>query len=65
MITDNVCNLKRHLKCQIAEADKVNSEWVYILKAEAEKCLELAEAEDVIFEILNERSGQNASRQTT
>lgn len=65
MITDNVRNLKRHLKRQIAEADKVNSEWVYILKVEAEKCLELAEAEDVILDMLNERSEQNASWKTT
>lgn len=62
MITDNIRNLKRHLKSQIAEADKVNSEWVYILKVEAEKCLELAEAEDTIIEILSERGEQNASR---
>ena len=64
MITDNIRNLKRHLKSQIDEANKVNSEWVYILKVEAEKCLELAEAEDTIIEILNERGGQNASGQT-
>lgn len=46
---DNVKNLKKHLQRQIKEANKVNSEWVYILKIEAEKCLELAEAEDLIL----------------
>ena len=42
---DGVKNLKRHLKRQIQEADSVNSDWVYILKVEAEKCLELAEGQ--------------------
>ena len=52
---DNVKNLKEHLKAQIKRAKKLDSKWVYILKEEAEKCLELAEAEDVIMEMLNER----------
>ena len=42
---DGMKNLKRHLKRQIQEADSVNSDWVYILKVEAEKCLELAEGQ--------------------
>ena len=49
---DKIKNLKKHLKRQIAEADHVDSDWVYILKVEAEKCLELAEAEDVILDML-------------
>jgi hypothetical protein len=41
--------LKRHLQTQIRAADRIGSKWVYILKEEAEKCLQLAEAEDTIF----------------
>ena len=52
---DNVKNLKKHLKTQIKTADKLDSKWVYILRTEAEKCLELAEAEDVIMEMLKEK----------
>lgn len=55
-MTDRLKNLKRHLKSQIKEADKVNSEWVYILKVEAETCLQLAEAEETIMEILAEQT---------
>lgn len=50
---DKIKNLKKHLNRQIKEAEKVDSDWVYILKIEAEKCLELAEAEDVILDMLN------------
>ena len=46
---DRLKNTKKHLKQQIDEANKSQSEWVYILKSEAEKCLELAEAEDTII----------------
>ena len=53
MIT-NIDHLIRHLKSQIKEADKINSQFVYITKREAEECLELAEAQDVIQEILAE-----------
>lgn len=52
MTQDNVKNLKKHLSNQISEANSVQSEWVYILKVEAEKCLELAEAEDIIMNML-------------
>ena len=45
--------LIKHLKTQIAEANRVKSNWVYITLAQAEKCLELAEAEDVIMDMLN------------
>jgi len=55
---DKLKNLKKHLKRQIAEADKVDSDWVYILRKEAETCLELAEAEDSIVEMLMERRGK-------
>jgi len=55
---DKLKNLKKHLKRQIAEADKVDSDWVYILRKEAETCLELAEAEDTIVEMLMERRGK-------
>ena len=55
---DKLKNLKKHLKRQIAEADKVDSDWVYILRKEAETCLELAEAEDTIIEMLNDKEGK-------
>ena len=55
---DKLKNLKKHLKRQIAEADKVDSDWVYILRKEAEVCLELAEAEDTIIEMLNDKEGR-------
>lgn len=51
-MTDRLKNLKKHLTTQIKEADRVNSEWVYILKVEAETCLQLAEAEETIVEML-------------
>ena len=46
---DRLKNTKVHLQRQIKEADKAQSEWVYILKSEAEQCLELAEAEETIM----------------
>ena len=46
---DKLVNTKKHLKTQIDTAKKMDSKWVYILVTEAEKCLELAEAEDTIF----------------
>ena len=49
--------LIKHLETQIAEANKVKSNWVYITLAQAEKCLELAEAEDVIMDMLNAQPG--------
>ena len=52
---DNTKNLKEHLRIQIRKAKQLDSKWVYILESEAEKCLELAEAEDTIIEMLNEK----------
>ena len=49
--------LIKHLKRQIYVANKLQSEWVYITKEQAEKCLELAEAEDVIMEMYKEARG--------
>ena len=46
MKIDKLQYLKRHLKTQIKAAKKIGSKWVYILTEEAEKCLELAEAEE-------------------
>lgn len=51
---DKIYNLKRHLKNQIESANILGSDWVYIRKIEAEKCLELAEAEEVILEMYEE-----------
>ena len=45
----------RHLKAKLAVADQLNSEFVYITKREAEACLELAEAQDVIQETYRQR----------
>ena len=46
----HIDKLIRHLKRQIAEAEKVSSDFVYITIREAEGCLELAEAEETIME---------------
>ena len=54
MIVD-MDRLIKHLKRQIYEANKLKSNWVYITVDHAEKCLELAEAEDVILEMLKEK----------
>ena len=51
---DRLKNTKKHLQTQIKEAERVQSDWVYIRKKEAEMCLQLAEAEDVILEMLEE-----------
>ena len=52
---DKMKNTKKHLQTQIREAERVQSDWVYIRKKEAEMCLQLAEAEDVILEMLEEK----------
>lgn len=44
---DRMKNLKAHMTAQIKKAKQLDSKWVYILKEEAETCLELAEAEIV------------------
>lgn len=51
----HIDKLIRHLRSQIESADKVDSEFVYLTKREAEGCLELAEAQDVIQEMLKEQ----------
>ena len=57
IMIDNLKNLKRHLKAQLATAKSLDSDWVYIRKKEAEKCLELAEAEEVILDMLKQKDG--------
>lgn len=52
----HIDKLIRHLRSQIESADKVDSEFVYLTKREAEGCLELAEAQDVIQEMIAEQS---------
>ena len=54
----HIDKLIRHLRSQIESADKVDSEFVYLTKREAEGCLELAEAQDVIQEMLNEQEAK-------
>ena len=49
--------LIRHLKTQISVAEDLKSDWVYITYNEAKRCLELAEAEDSILEMLKEKDG--------
>ena len=51
----HIDKLIRHLRSQIDTAEQMRSEFVYLTKREAEGCLELAEAQDVIQEILNEK----------
>ena len=46
---DRLMHTKKHLNKQIDTANQMGSKWVYILLSEAEKCLELAEAEDTLF----------------
>ena len=48
-MTDQYKNLKKHLQTQIRTAKRLDSKWVYILREEAEKCLDLAEAEDTLL----------------
>ena len=50
--------LIRHLRTQLDVAEHLQSDWVYITKNEAKKCLELAEAEDTILDML-EQSNEN------
>ena len=52
---DKMKNLKKHLKTQIDKAKQLDSNWVYILRSEAETCLELAEAEETIIEMLEKK----------
>ena len=52
----HIDKLIRHLRSQIDTAEQMRSEFVYLTKREAEGCLELAEAQDVIQEMLNEKS---------
>lgn len=52
----HIDKLIRHLRSQIESATKLDSEFVYITRREAEGCLELAEAQDVIQEMLSEKS---------
>jgi hypothetical protein len=54
---DNVKNLKKHLRTQISVSKHLDSDWVYITRKEAEKCLELAEAEEVILDMLKQKDG--------
>ena len=44
----------RHLRNQIDSAKHLGSNFVYITLEEAQNCLELAEAQDVIVDILKE-----------
>lgn len=46
---DRLKNTKKHLNQQITEAKKAQSDWVYILVSEAEKCLELADVEETLL----------------
>ena len=50
----HIDKLIRHLKTQIEVADDLQSDFVYITKREAEACLELAEAQDVIQDSFGE-----------
>ena len=50
----HIDKLIRHLKSQIDTAERMDSDFVYITKREAEACLELAEAQDVIMEEFQE-----------
>jgi hypothetical protein len=45
--------LIKHLNTQIARADQLQSDWVYITKDQAKYCLQLAEAEDTLLDIIN------------
>lgn len=56
-MTDKLKNLKKHLKQQIKVSEQLDSDWVYILRKEAKTCLELAEAEETIVEMLREKGG--------
>ena len=58
---DKTKNLRRHLQTQIAVANEIDSQFVYITKSEAIKCLELAEQESLV-ESLNERKAYETRR---
>lgn len=55
--------LIKHLKTQIAVADSLDSQFVYITKNEAKRCLELAEAEDVILKQFEEMQQDSQANQ--
>lgn len=57
----HIDRLIRHLQTQIDVADRLKSEFVYITKNEALKCLELAQAEDVIMDMLNQGKEEQKS----
>ena len=52
----HIDKLIRHLKSQIKTANQLESHFVYLTVREAEGCLELAEAQDVIQEMIAEGS---------
>lgn len=55
----HIDRLIKHLETQISEAEHIKSDWVYITLPQAKKCLELAQAEDVIIEILSTKRPDN------
>ena len=57
----NTDKLIERLKTQIKVADRLQSDWVYITKEQALKCLELAEAQDVIMEMLDDKKGDTTT----
>ena len=60
---DQFRNLKKHLQTQIKAADRIGSEFVYILRKEAEICLQLADAEETFLSdpVESEREGGGSS----
>lgn len=48
----HIDKLIRHLKTQISTAEQMKSEFCYLTKRETEACLELAEAQDIIQEMV-------------
>ena len=55
----HIDRLIKHLETQINEAEHIKSDWVYITLPQAKKCLELAQAEDVIIEMLSTERPDN------
>lgn len=55
----HIDRLIKHLETQISEAEHIQSDCVYITLPQAKKCLELAQAEDVIIEILSTKRPDN------
>lgn len=51
--------LIKHLKTQLAVAQSLDSDWVYITRNEAKKCLELAEAEIELIESFDKKEDKN------